>query len=102
MSRLHSREPGLSDPRVASVRHGHDARDRENAAPARTSAARRASALTCLTSKGRSRIAVRAVPGSPPRSGGPHEAGDGLMRELGGSRIVSGIRLLPPADSGAL
>lgn len=49
VSRPRSRVPGLDDPRVASVRLGHDARGREDAAPAHTSAAGRASALTCLT-----------------------------------------------------
>lgn len=74
--------PGLGDPRVASVRHRDDAR---GAAPAHTLAAGRSSALTCLTLQGRGKIAVRAAPGSPPRPGGPHEAGDGLMREPGWS-----------------
>lgn len=74
--------PGLGDPRVASVRHRDDAR---GAAPAHTLAAGRSSALTCLTLQGRGKIAVRAAPGSPPRPGGPHEAGHGLMREPGWS-----------------
>lgn len=43
------RVPGLGDPQVASVRHGHDARGPADAASAHTSAAGRASALTCLT-----------------------------------------------------
>lgn len=49
VSRPRSRVPGLGDPQVASLRHGHDVRGREDAAPAHTSAAGRASALTCLT-----------------------------------------------------
>lgn len=37
------------------------------------------------------------MPGSPPRPGGPHEAGDGLMRELGGREPDSVGDPTPPA-----
>lgn len=101
VSRPCLRVPGRGDPRVASVRHGDVARGPVFLPT--PSAAGSASALTCLTLRDRGKIAVRVAPGSPPRPGGPHEAGVGLMRELGGSLTVwGGLRLLPPADSRAL